>query len=259
VPVEVLVSVLPGTPDEVSWMVLSPYAVGDAPSAERRVLAEALARLAALPVTEQPLQTVLHEAAHICQDVLGNDGVLSVNVGDPRSPTAVASTDTSAQQLDGDQMSTDQGPCFDAFDQRTTVVSNDLSTDDRWPVLAQHAAPLAGAVSAPLQVGEDLVGMLNVYVTGTPDRDLVDAVELLSTTIAALLVDMQIRDELLSTAHQFELALTSRATIDQAKGVIMAHRHCGPEEAFQHLVDLSSARNVKLRDLAKEIVERASM
>ena len=43
--------------------------------------------------------------------------------------------------------------------------------------------------------------------------------------------------------------------IGQAKGIIQVREHCGPDEAFERLRDLSQHRNIKLRDLAKAVVE----
>jgi AmiR/NasT family two-component response regulator len=43
--------------------------------------------------------------------------------------------------------------------------------------------------------------------------------------------------------------------IGQAKGIIQAREHCGPDEAFERLRDLSQHRNIKLRELAKAVVE----
>jgi hypothetical protein len=53
-------------------------------------------------------------------------------------------------------------------------------------------------------------------------------------------------------------ALSSRAVIDQAKGIVMADRHISADDAFQHLVELSSALHLKLRDLARMLVDEAS-
>jgi AmiR/NasT family two-component response regulator len=50
-------------------------------------------------------------------------------------------------------------------------------------------------------------------------------------------------------------ALESRSTIDQAKGIIMATRHCDADQAFAYLSKLSSVSNVKLRTVAARIVE----
>ena len=48
--------------------------------------------------------------------------------------------------------------------------------------------------------------------------------------------------------------MASRATIEQAKGIIMAHKHCSPDEAFQVLVRASQRENRKLREIAELIV-----
>ena len=53
---------------------------------------------------------------------------------------------------------------------------------------------------------------------------------------------------------QLRSALTSRATIEQAKGIVMTERHCTPEEAFGVLVRLSQNSNVPLRDVARALV-----
>jgi AmiR/NasT family two-component response regulator len=51
-------------------------------------------------------------------------------------------------------------------------------------------------------------------------------------------------------------ALTTRATIEQAKGVVMAAMGIDPDAAFEILVTQSQHENRKLRDVATEIVER---
>jgi hypothetical protein len=53
-------------------------------------------------------------------------------------------------------------------------------------------------------------------------------------------------------------ALQSRATIEQAKGVLMALRGCSEADAFDLLVRLSQRRNVRLRSLAEVLVQLAA-
>ena len=45
-----------------------------------------------------------------------------------------------------------------------------------------------------------------------------------------------------------------RATIDQAKGIVMAERRCTPEEAFEVLRTLSQRTNVRVADVALALV-----
>lgn len=49
-------------------------------------------------------------------------------------------------------------------------------------------------------------------------------------------------------------ALTSRAVIDQAKGVIMAVRRVDADHAFMLMVEQSQNQNIKVRDLAQQFV-----
>jgi hypothetical protein len=56
---------------------------------------------------------------------------------------------------------------------------------------------------------------------------------------------------------QLRSALTSRATIDQAKGIVMAERGGTPEEAFALLRQMSSETNVRVADVAAALVYRA--
>ncbi|MEV0074456.1 ANTAR domain-containing protein [Amycolatopsis sp. NPDC050768] len=49
--------------------------------------------------------------------------------------------------------------------------------------------------------------------------------------------------------EQLRPTLSSRAPIEQAKGVLMAQRHCTAAEAFEILRMLSQDTNVKLRDV----------
>lgn len=78
-------------------------------------------------------------------------------------------------------------------------------------------------------------------------------------------IDVAMIDQALSTIRSLQTetaglrrALTSRATIDQAKGMIMAERHCGADEAFQLLAKMSKDTNVPLKDVASALVYLAS-
>ncbi len=52
-------------------------------------------------------------------------------------------------------------------------------------------------------------------------------------------------------------AMKSRAVIEQAKGMLMAAQGCDEDTAFDFLVKASQRENLKLRDIAQRIVDRA--
>jgi transcriptional regulator with GAF, ATPase, and Fis domain len=190
---------------------------------------------------------------------LGEGISVSVSVGPPAEPDLVASTDDLAQQIDGAQMRADEGPCQTAFEDTTPVASSDIRADARWPRLHRclDSATVISATAAPIQVGDDLVGALNVYSASrdVTDQGCADGIDLLSTAVAAVLHEIAAKSELEAVAGQLRTALTSRATIEQAKGMIMAERGCSAEEAFEQLAKISNDRNVKLRDVAAALVE----
>jgi AmiR/NasT family two-component response regulator len=67
--------------------------------------------------------------------------------------------------------------------------------------------------------------------------------------------------QLLANAQESTLrlqrALDSRATIDQAIGIIRSRSGSTAEEAFERLTHISQTENVKLRAVAEQLVEEA--
>jgi AmiR/NasT family two-component response regulator len=71
------------------------------------------------------------------------------------------------------------------------------------------------------------------------------------------LANAHVYDTTATLAAHMQRAMENRAVIEQAKGIIMGDRRCGPEEAFQILSKVSQDANRKLRDVAFALVEQA--
>jgi hypothetical protein len=56
---------------------------------------------------------------------------------------------------------------------------------------------------------------------------------------------------------QLQEALRTRATIEQAKGILMGTRRCSAAEAFAILRRLSNVSNQKLHDIAADLIREA--
>jgi AmiR/NasT family two-component response regulator len=57
---------------------------------------------------------------------------------------------------------------------------------------------------------------------------------------------------------RLEARLATMPLIEQAKGILMVRLGCGPDQAFELLKASSQRTNVKVRDLAAEIVNSVS-
>lgn len=79
----------------------------------------------------------------------------------------------------------------------------------------------------------------------------------LAQSAATLATEARFLGALREEVQQLRQALTSRATIDQAKGIIIGERRCSPDEAFKVLATMSSHTNVKVHDVAEALVREA--
>jgi len=257
VDVAVTVSAVPGHETQLSWVVLEERHENAEPS-DRGDLPSVLARLALLPSSTDDLVDLLDAAAELTKEVLGPEVALTVTYGSPEDPTILSSTDAVAQQIDGLQLRIGEGPCVDAFASGHTVVTELARTDPRWPALADVIPESVGAiVSVPLRAAGTRVGALNIYCS-TPGTDpaRVLTAEVLASTIGAIVQEQALKTELHGAAADLQKAMTSRAVIDQAKGIVMAERGCGADEAFAHLGRIASQRKMKVREVAADLVDR---
>lgn len=213
-------------------------------------------------MTTPALADALSEITVICQGAFAEPVAVSITLGDPSSPTVVATASKLAQSLDGAQMVAGTGPAHLCWAERRTVDTADLRADPRWSRLASRLAGSAvcTAVSAPIEAQGAMLGVLNVYSVSPTllDAATVETVELLADSVASIVHQARAKERLETVADQLQTALRSRATIDQAKGVLMARHGCTAEEAFRLLVDASSSANLKLREVAIRLVEEAA-
>ncbi len=221
-------------------------------------VAHALVTLCDVSVAEREPQTLLSRIANTILAAVPVIGSLSLELGSPADPYAVTSAGPGAATIDGWQVQAQEGPCVQAWETGVTVRTPDLASDARWPVLARLADGPHPAIAVPVSHGHTTVGVLNCYDADPESSEPVRAAELLAAATGALLAGIDEREALRLQGEQLREALTSRAVIDQAKGIVMAHRGVDADEAFAHLARLSQNRNVKLRDLAAAIVEQAS-
>lgn len=73
---------------------------------------------------------------------------------------------------------------------------------------------------------------------------------------------LEARDALLQAREEIKTlkeALRTRTIIGQATGMLMRELNLSADDAFAHLVELSSHSNVKIRDIATRMVDEANV
>jgi hypothetical protein len=108
----------------------------------------------------------------------------------------------------------------------------------------------------PLVVKDEAVGVLNLYsktAGGFSDDDR-EMAALFSEQAAVACANAAVYWQRVSLTEQLREALESRDVIGQAKGILMVRRGCNADAAFELLRLRSQRRNVKLREVAAEVV-----
>jgi GAF domain-containing protein len=164
-------------------------------------------------------------------------------------------------EIDRPQYETGEGPCVDAFRVGEPVLLR--STRDAGPYPSFRAVAqrhgILSVMSLPMSTGAEAVGALNLYAEAEnafTDEHL-SVGQAFATHAAFVIVNHQAYWDARSLSENLVQAMESRATIEQAKGVIMAATSVSPEEAFEQLKRQSQHENLKLRDVAAEIVRNA--
>ena len=224
-------------------------------------LVESLTDLArTLTETESVRETLQSILALALRFVPGCDAASVTVLDDKEQPSTIAATDEKTYELDRRQYLLSDGPCMDAARSQQVRRWNLHDAEQRWPEFTSLAEEmgLRSYLSAGLGLAGRRLGALNLSSRDPDgfsqlDEDLVSS---FTVPAAAAIVAVGRCIEARDLAGQFEQALQSRAVINLAIGIIMAESRCNAEQAFATLTRASNNRNMKLRDLATEIVTR---
>jgi GAF domain-containing protein len=177
-----------------------------------------------------------------------------------RHRTAVF-TDPESPEIDQAQYETGKGPCLAVLDRDRVVVVESTRERGPWTVFRRVAAEhgILSTISLPMRADHGTVGAMNLYARReraftAPHREAALA---FAEQAAVVLANAQAYWDAQRLSDRLGDAMESRAAIEQAKGVLMGAQRCGPDEAFELLIRASQRENVKLRDIARRIVDSA--
>ncbi|TGZ11895.1 GAF and ANTAR domain-containing protein [Streptomyces rhizosphaericola] len=172
----------------------------------------------------------------------------------------LALTEPLVGELDQLQHRLGQGPCFDAArrsaGERIFRITDFTQEEERWPDFVPRAEKLGvGSMMGFLLYTEDEnFGALNFYSRkpGAFTADSETAGVLLASHAAVALSSAR-------THAQMEQAVATRHLVGEAMGILMARHQIAESEAFNVLRRYSQDRNVKLRELARQVCEQGRL
>jgi GAF domain-containing protein len=224
-------------------------------------LAASLAALSRFFVGEGSLEHTLERVAHLTVDAVGAADLCGITLPVEGHKRTAVFTDATAPEVDQAQYDTGDGPCLATFDLVTIVEIPSTTDPGRWPEFRRVAAAhgILSTLSLPLVVDKAAVGAMNIYARrpcafGEADRE---TAILFASQAAIVLANAQAYWDARDLGAGLGEALKNRAVIEQAKGILMAGQGCDEDAAFRMLVGASQRQNVKLREVARHVVDSA--
>jgi GAF domain-containing protein len=172
-------------------------------------------------------------------------------------PVSVMATDGPASALDELQCAEGSGPCLRAL--REQVVEHVVvGRDGRWPGFEAEAEAhgVRATISSPLLDENGVRGALNLYSASGFDERAEATARAFGAELAAAAARATVYVDQSAMARQLQEAMDARAEIEQAKGILIARERCSADRAFDILRQASQRQNRKLRDVARELIER---
>jgi GAF domain-containing protein len=201
---------------------------------------------------DHTLQTIVEVA---CSSVPGFDHAGIATLEGKRDIETRAFTSDLVLPLDKLQYSLREGPCSAALQGAEVVSVSNLRHEQRWPHYVPHAweAGVRSQMAVKLYLHEGTLGGINFYSTISDEvsDDAQSLARLFATHAAIALGHAQERET-------FTEGLQTRRAIGQAIGILMERYEMNEDRVFAFLVRASSHGNIKLRDVAQEVVAEAN-
>lgn len=201
------------------------------------------------------VQDTLQHSVEIAVDLFHNCDYACVSlVHRSRRIDSPAYTHEIARRGDELQYEVQQGPCLDAIWTKDTVISDDLTSEDRWPAWAPRAAKELGIRSMlcfQLFTSQDSLGALNLY--SSTIRAFDDSNATVGYALAAHVSVALAGEQELADAH---LVLANRTIISQAEGILMERYGLTSNQALAKLHRMAGQSGSELATAAAHLVLR---
>ena len=175
--------------------------------------------------------------------------------------TTAAPTDPQASVADSLQYAGNSGPCLDALNLNTLIITGNTRADPRWPEWGPTVADSVGlnsVLAVRLVVEEDeMLAALNLYSRDYDafTQDSLTTAILLATHGALAITRVIARERTTSLTK----AVTTNREIGMAMGVLMATHKITEDQAFDLLRIASQETHRKVRDIARTVIDTGTV
>ena len=234
--------------DKVDDADLGPDVVAMSESA----LAEAARQVADNPEIRVALQAIVDLAMANC----GCEGASVTLVSANGGAESTATSDEQVEKADDLQYAYDEGPCLRAAEEGGAYLIVDTRSDPRFPKWGPDVADIGfnSVLSIHLFTDHRILGALNLYYESRDDfsPDEVEVAKVVAAHASVALAKLRSERDLWR-------AIDSRHLIGQAQGILMERFQLSSEKSFSVLRRYSQQHNIKLHEVAGELIRTGKL
>lgn len=220
---------------------------------------DALVCLAELMLSEREARGFLREFCDRSVELLDTVAVGAMLADEGGALRAAAASNQQSELLELLAAQRQEGPCIDGYRSGEPQYDIDLrASATRWPAFCSWALAhgIGRTAVLPLRRQGVRLGTWQVYGEHSlPGREDLELAQRLADITMLSLSHSKNLSHLARSAGELRSALTSRIAIEQAKGMLAVQWGVHPEVAFQPLRAYARSRQLKLRDVALDVVE----
>jgi transcriptional regulator with GAF, ATPase, and Fis domain len=228
-------------------------------TSREQLLAATFVGLADTLVADFDVIDFLHLLATRSVELLAADAA-GIMLADDDGLHVMASSTEEARMLELYELQNDEGPCLDCYRTGQPVGRADLQAmHSTWPVFTLRLREFGfhSAYALPMRLRGDTIGALNLF-RATPGP-LSESALAIGQAMADVATVGLLQERAIAASEQLAIqlqeALTSRITLEQAKGVLAQRIGLSMDGAFQLMRDYARGRGKRLGDVAADIVE----
>jgi ANTAR domain len=216
---------------------------------------------ALLSLTAATEERSLSQLTSLAASQVGGCAAATVTVWRDGELTTQAASNPEPSRLVAVQVAVGRGPLMDVVANGETAICTDTLTETRWPEFTAAALRMGVRSSASLSYRGQLMVVALTLVGFRPralEPDGLLLAELLVAYGGALVGAVADYGDTKRVADQLRDAATSRAIVDQAKGILMHSLGCSADEALGRMRDVSQRSNIRATEVARRIVDAHS-
>ncbi|GGY09378.1 GAF and ANTAR domain-containing protein [Streptomyces hiroshimensis] len=204
----------------------------------------------------------LHRLTARCVELLDIDAVGVMIVNPYGELQVIAASDEHTRLLELFALQHEQGPCVECYRTGQLQLNINLESAQDTAAFGTFAERARGAGfrvthAIPMRLRHQVIGALNLFHSrpgGITEPDVRLAQALADVATISILQQRTIEQGNVDKA-QLQAALNSRVVIEQAKGVLAERCQIGLDEAFERMRGYARPRQLRLSELARQVVE----